>query len=58
MAAEVVAVCDSAASSIAPQGLAVFLSVVFCVYVLFDSLLITAVITRKARKAEGISQAV
>lgn len=56
MGAEVVAVCERSASLGTPQGLSVFLSVVFCIYVLFDSVLISWVITRKAREAEHSSR--
>ena len=53
MAIDVLGTCTSASSSGETPTLAVFLTVLFAVYIALDSVLASAVIVRKAAEAEA-----
>jgi len=53
MAIDVLGTCASSAESGETPTLAVFLTIVFAVYIAFDSVLASAVIVRKAAEAEA-----
>ena len=55
MALDIAATCDLAASGSDTPGLAVFLTVLFSVYIALDSLLAASVIVQKAAAAENLS---
>lgn len=55
MALDVLATCQAAADASDTPGLAVFLTVLFSVYIALDSLLASSVIVRKAAEAEAVS---
>ena len=46
--------CDSVSDSQSTQSLAVFLSVIFSLYLIIDSVIIALVVWRKAEEAERI----
>lgn len=56
MALDVVATCAAAEESFDTPGLAVFLTVLFSVYIFLDSLIAASVIIRKASEAEDFSK--
>jgi hypothetical protein len=53
MAIDVSAACDASSNAMGSQAMSVVLSVVFGLYILFDSSLAAWVITRKSREAEA-----
>ena len=53
MAIDVLGTCTSSADSAETPTLAVFLTIVFAVYIALDSVLASAVIVRKAAEAEA-----
>jgi len=55
MALDIQATCDLAAAGSDTPGLAVFLTVLFSVYIALDSLLAASVIVRKAAEAEMLT---
>ena len=55
MALDLAATCTAASAGSDTPGLAVFLTVVFAVYIALDSLLAASVIVRKAAEAEAVT---
>jgi len=55
MALDIAATCTAASAGSDTPGLAVFLTVVFAVYIALDSLLAASVIVRKAAEAEAVT---
>ena len=55
MALDIAATCTAASAGSDTPGLAVFLTVLFSVYIALDSLLAASVIVRKAAEAEAIT---
>lgn len=55
MALDVLGTCTAASSGSDTPGLAVFLTVLFAVYIALDSLLGASVIVRKAAEAETVT---
>jgi len=55
MALDVLSTCSVAATGSDTPGLAVFLTVLFSVYIALDSLLASSVIVRKAAEAEAVT---
>jgi hypothetical protein len=56
MAIDVLGTCQAAPDGVtAPPGLAVFLTILFAVYIALDSLLASSVIVRKAAEAEAVT---
>lgn len=55
MALDIIATCATATEGSDTPGLAVFLSVLFAVYIALDSLLAASVIVRKATEAESVT---
>ena len=55
MAVDVLGTCSSAAEGVESPTLALFLTVVFAVYILLDSVIASSVIVRKAAEAEALS---
>ena len=55
MALDIAATCTAASAGSDTPGLAVFLTVLFSVYIALDSLLAASVIVRKAAEAEAVT---
>lgn len=55
MAIDVIATCTDAAESSGTPTLAVFLTILFAVYIALDSVLASSVIVRKAAEAEAVT---
>lgn len=53
MAIDVLGTCASAAEGVETPALALTLTIVFAIYILFDSVLASSVIMRKASEAEA-----
>ena len=55
MALDILSTCNVAATASDTPGLAVFLTILFSVYIALDSLLASSVIVRKAAEAEAVT---
>lgn len=51
-----VAVCESAADADGTQSLSVFLSVLFALYLVCDSVVVGLVLSRKSKEAESLAE--